>query len=182
MVNPALLNQLEIAIFLRNRALGKSLLPGLPEPEIRSILYAANAVGNVTGLVSLYAWHNGTSDASLPLSDNAFFPGTSYSFLPLQAAAEHYATLRAAAATLLDFTHDPTKIAEGTGRYFPVFWDRATGYLALDLTPAGNNRAVIIEFEAEEPYRQAYGTFEEFINDAIHVNTENNTLACFRSR
>ncbi len=182
-MNFALLNQLEIAIRARNPALADSLLPGLRESEIRSVLRGANAVGDVTGLVFLYAWRNGTSDAApLMPPDNAFFPGTSYCFLPLQTGVEHFVTLRTAAAELVEFTHDPTNIGEGAGRYFPVFWDGATGYLAADLRPSHNNGIVIIEFESEEPFRQAYETFDEFIADAIHVNKTNDTLACFRSR
>jgi hypothetical protein len=181
-VNPALLNQLEIAVRARNAALADSLLPGLPEPEIKSILRGAGVPGDTTVLVLLYSWHNGISETA-PLSppDRELFPGTACWFLPLQLAVEHFAAFRTAAAGLVEITHDPTRISASADRYFPLFWDGATGYLAVDLNETLHG-IVVAEFESEEPYRLAYKTFEEFIADAIHVNKTNDTLACFRPK
>jgi hypothetical protein len=65
-------------------------------------------------------------------------------------------------------------------RYFPAFWDGSTGWLAIDLKPSCNNRVVIIECETENPVREAYSSFEEFLKDAIRANEENDSLACFQ--
>jgi hypothetical protein len=44
------------------------------------------------------------------------------------------------------------------------------------------NGIVIIEFESEEPFRQAYETLEGFIADLLRGNEENDTMTCFHFR
>jgi hypothetical protein len=181
-VNASLLDQFEIAVRARNAALAESLLPGLPEAEIKSILHRANVPGDTTVLVLLYAWRDGISQkVRFSPSDQSLFPGTGFGFMPLQVAVKHFAALRTAATDLEQITRDPTQISAGAGRYFPLFWDGATGYLAVDLTESLHG-IVVIEFESQEPYRLGYKTFQEFIADGIHVNKTHDTLACFRSK
>lgn len=179
----SLLAKLERAIRARSSALADSLLPGLTEFEIRNTLTNVKAAGDISALLLLYMWHNGISSAAQALpSDSAFVPGTGYRFLSLQDAAEQYKALNTAAHDLIELTGDPTHLAQGTRWHFPVFWDGATGYLALDLRPSQGNRIVIIEVESEKPFQQAYETFEEFIADVLRANEENDTLACFHFR
>lgn len=85
-------------------------------------------------------------------------------------------------ASIVALTGDPTHLAQGTRWHFPVFWDGATGYLAIDLSPLRGNGIVVIEVESVEPFRHAYETFEEFIADALRAYEENDTLACFHFR
>jgi hypothetical protein len=182
-VDHSLLAKLESAIRARNPAVADSLLPGLPESEIRNILNSVKAAGELTALLLLYMWHNGISSPPLAsLSDSAFLPGTGYRFLSLQDAAEQFATLATVAHVLIELTGDPTHLAKDARWFFPVFWDGATGYLAVDLRPSRGNGIVIIEVESEKPFRQASETFEDFIAEMLRANEENDTLTCFHFR
>jgi hypothetical protein len=182
-VDHSLLAKLESAIRARSPALADLLLPGLPEFEIRSTLSNVKAEGDISALLLLYTWHNGISSPAGPSpADNAFLPRTDYRFLSLQDAAEQFAALSAVADGLIELTGDPTNIGHYARWHFPVFWDGATGYLALDIRPSQGNRIVIIEVESEKPFQQAYETFEEFIADVLRANEENDTLACFHFR
>ena len=176
----SLLAKLESAIRARSPALADSLLPGLPDFEIRNTLSNVNAAGDLTALLLLYMWHNGISSPARALpSDSAFLPRTAYRFLSLQDAAEQFAALSTVGHDLIELTGDPTHLAQDARWHFPVFWDGATGYLAVDLRPLRGNGIVIIEVESEDPFRQAYETFEKFIADVLRANEENDMLACF---
>ena len=66
-------------------------------------------------------------------------------------------------------------------RYFPMFWDYSTGYLAVDLK---NTRAAValLDPESAELATLAYSSFELFLDDAISANEENRPLTCFSIR
>ena len=66
------------------------------------------------------------------------------------------------------------------GQLFPLFRDGASGSMAVDLTPDKRNRVMVVEFESTEPIRQAYATFEKFINDATRANKMDDSLSCFQ--
>jgi hypothetical protein len=76
--------------------------------------------------------------------------------------------------------HHPA-YAKVVGRYFPLFWDGSNSWLGVDLDPANNSRFVLIHTEFEQMVFEGYGSFEEFLNDAIRANEENDTLTCFDS-
>jgi hypothetical protein len=69
------------------------------------------------------------------------------------------------------------------GRYFPFLWNGSTRYIAVDIDPAGHNRVVTIEIneEEQEPLREAYYSFEEFLKDAIRANENDEPLSCLRT-
>jgi hypothetical protein len=70
--------------------------------------------------------------------------------------------------------------AEFVGRYFPVFWDGSTSWLAVDLRPSERSRVVLIDPESGTTVREIYPSFEEFLRDAIQANRENDSLTCFQ--
>lgn len=181
-MNVTILTRLENAIRNRNPRTADALLPGVTEPEVKGVWDGADGDADLSALIALYGWHNGMSDAPSLGAGEGFFPGTGYRFLPLQAAAEHFHAMRAAAAELAEITQDPTGIAAGAGRYFPLFWDGATGYIAVDLSRTSNRGIVLIDFEAPEPYQQAYRTLHDFIVDAVRAVEMNKRLACQKCR
>jgi hypothetical protein len=73
------------------------------------------------------------------------------------------------------------KYTEVVGRYFPIFWDGSTGYLAVDLEPSNRNRVVLLDPESENLVKVAYDSFENFLKDVIRANEEEENLTCFQS-
>ena len=67
------------------------------------------------------------------------------------------------------------------GRYFPIFWNGSTDFVAVDLNDSGGNRVVLIEHETENLIRVIYPTFKAFLVDAIRSNETNEILACFQT-
>lgn len=63
-----------------------------------------------------------------------------------------------------------------TGSLFPLFTDGPTGTIAVEVTPTKRNKVVVVEFESTEPVRQAYGSFGEFLKDAIRANKDDDRL------
>ena len=65
------------------------------------------------------------------------------------------------------------------GRYFPIFWDGNTAYLALDLDPPNLSRVVLIDPESAKSVSPAYDSLERFLEDAISSNNKRERLKCF---
>ena len=123
-------------------------------------------------------------DDETPMGEASFFPEDIYQFMDLEAALEAWRTMNQAAATLRGMFQEPeahSLFSGFTGQLFPLFRDGASGSIAVDLTPSKRSRVVAVEFESPEPVRQAYGSFDEFIKDAIRVNKEGDSLSCFQS-
>ena len=102
--------------------------------------------------------------------------------MDLKEAIATFEEMNRAAATLRGiFLYQETDalFSGFTGQLFPLFRDGASGSIAVDLSPSKQNRVVVVEFESTEPVRQAYGSFDEFLNDAIRANREDSSLACF---
>ena len=178
-----LLRQLEQAITRRNPLLAERLKAGLPESDIRAALSKAKVVGAIEPVVQLYSWRNGMAlDEQTPMGETSFFPVDIYQFIDLESAVNQLKTMDDAAKQLrgmLEGTKAHSMFSGITGSLFPLFTDGATGTIAVDLTPAKRNRVVTVEFESTEPVHQAYGSFEEFLNDVIRANREDSSLACF---
>src|SRR5258708_6233174 len=171
-----LLQKLERALRQRNPILADRLRPGLPELRIRRMLHRAKVEGWAKPLLNLYAWKDGTEiDPGLTQEQASAFPGSVYMFMELETMIVHRDGFAEGAA------YQP-KMVQLVGRYFPLFWDGSTGYLALDLAPAGRGRVVLIEVEWEDPVREAYRSFDEFLKDAIRANLENDGLTCLQSK
>jgi hypothetical protein len=163
----ALLELLYQAIHRRNPVLADSLQPGLPKDNIREMLQAAEVKGYIEPIVDLFAWKNGPApDPSEMPEELSLFPGSIYDFEDLKTAIAHFVGCREA----LEFVGHP-KFDEIDGRYFPLFWDMFTGYLAVDLQSA-ENRVVLFELELPELVMEIYVSFEAFLKDAIRANEE----------
>ena len=171
-MNP-LINKLEIAVLRRSELLSEKLQIGLSEAKIKTILKRSQIAGVLQPLIDLYSWKNGTVlDRDLFSSRIGFFPGTVYQFTDLQFAIAHMKSFQEVAKY-------QKHLEAMVDCYFPAFWDGSTGWLGIDLKPSSNGRVVTIEFETENPVREAYRSFEEFLRDAIRSNEENNGLTCF---
>jgi len=173
-MNPLLFKALEQAIRDRNPVLAQRLRPGRSEAANRRSLERAGVTGCVEPVVALFSWKNGSNlDPSVPLDKASPFPKSGfYLFMPLSFILGHFQGFHEFAK------HNPS-MKEVAGRYFPLFWNRSTGWLAVDLKPSSNSRVVLIESQADEPVLQAYPSFDDFMADAIRANCENASLKCF---
>jgi hypothetical protein len=174
-MSKALLEQFERAVRKRNPALADSLQPGLPEADIREMLQTEGVRGHIEPIVSFFVWKNGTAlDPDVTLGEASPFPESIYCFGDLNTMIEHFVGFHEG------FAYHP-KFEETDGRYFPLFWDNSTGYLAVDLR-SPKHRVVLLEPESEELASSAYASFEEFLRDAIRANEEDDDLTCFQIR
>lgn len=174
-MNTSRFQEVESAVLARNPVLARKLQPGLAESRMQRNLKRAGVEGDVESLIQLYSWRNGTIlDRNLASSQTGFFPGDIYQFLDLEMALGHLGHIREAAK-------QHPKLAKEVGRYVPMFWNGATGWLAMDVKASRHNRIVIVECEDPQPYREAYGSFDGFIADAIRANVENDRLLCFQT-
>ena len=180
------IEEFERAAISRNPDLVRKLRPGISEARIKRGLSHAKATGELGPIIAFYTWRDGT-DLSLSIPVNAkreleaekakvaFFPGPPfYYYLGLEMAVGHFGHLEAAAK-------NHPKLKAGVGRYFPVFWNGSTDWLALDISPSNKNRVILMEHEANRPFKEAYSSFDEFVADAIRANTENKPLRCFQN-
>jgi hypothetical protein len=68
------------------------------------------------------------------------------------------------------------------GRFFPFILNPSIPmHLALDLDPASNSRVIAILEKDGQPLREAYSSFEEFLEDVIRANETNEHLACAKT-
>lgn len=170
-----LLDEFGEALRQRNPVLADRLRPGLPLSRIRKMLARAKVEGLLKPIECLYAWKNGTRlDPSI--KDLASpFPESVYMFMDLEMMLADFSGFKELAAYHPEY-------AVLVGRYFPVFWDGSTSWLAIDLSPAMGSRVVLIDPETGTAARDVYPSFEEFLKDAIRANRENDTLTCFYVR
>jgi len=169
-----LLQKLEAALRQRNPQLAERLQPGMPETRIRRLLERAEVRGVVEPIVSLFSWKNGVNNDCLALSmeQASPFPKSIYMFMELDMMTAHFGNFKDCLA------HHP-EYAKVAGRYFPLFWDGSNSWLTVDLDPSSHSRIVLLHTEFEQMVFEAYGSFEEFLNDAIRANEENDSLAGF---
>ena len=169
------LKRLETAVLARNPLLREQLQPGLSEARVRRILTRKKVMGDIECLIRLYTWKGGTWLNEHPSLEKGFLPGSAepYHFPELEMALGHFDFFKEAAL-------NHPRISEAVGRYFPAFWNGSDDSLAIDLKPGNRNRVILIEFNKERPFREAYSSFEEFLTDAIRASEDDVPLACFR--
>jgi hypothetical protein len=167
-----LLQALETVVLHRNPELTGSLRPGLSEAVIRRMLEFGNVRGGVEPIVDLFSWRNGSKSTALVTPEQpSLFPRGDYLFPQLDVMITQFRRFRQVATYRLRYD-------EVAGRYFPLLWNGAVSYLALDLDPSGNGRLAVIDDKAEKLVREAYPNFEAFVRDAIQAN-KTNDLAVF---
>ena len=178
-----LFQKLEAALLNRNPDLTEKLQDGLPVEKIKQDLEQAGIKGEIAPIIEFYSWRNGTTTDQSSMEEISFFPVDIYWFLDLKSAIEQFDTINKAAEQLKELTLDDSEetqamFSDFQGQYFPLFFNGVTGTIAIDLS-SKENRVVAIEFESTEPVRQAYASFEDFLNDAVKANEEECNLSCF---
>jgi hypothetical protein len=171
------IERLELSAIARNPILATKLRPGLSEARVRRVLSQGKVTGETSPIVALYIWKDGmdlTSDPAIPnfndwKASRSFFAGKPYFFICLEMAAAGFRSLKAIAENY-------PEISEAIGRYFPIFSDGATEQLAIDVKPSNQNRVMIVDHRSDQPIREAYHSFDQFIADAIRANTGNKPL------
>lgn len=174
-----LLTEFEEAAIAWNPLIAGALRPGLPKAKVRRALQRESVSGDTDVLISIYAWRDGVLSQSINFTGIAdcpgFFPGEAYIFLDLEMAIGHFRHCKSAAK-------NHPKLAEGSGRYFPLFWNGSVNWIGIDLAPGENNRVMLMQHRSDSPFREAYKSIDEFLADAIRANRQRDLLSCFRSR
>jgi hypothetical protein len=169
-----LIDNFDKALHRNNPVLASRLQPGLLDSQIRKILTKAGVKGDIDPIVRLFGWKNGTRiDPSLTQAQASPFPHSVYMFEDLEMMVAHFQGFREGAM------YHP-RMGSLVGRYFPIFWDGSTGWLAVNLESSKHGQVVLIETEWENPVREAYSSFEEFLEDAIRANEQGGKLVCLQ--
>lgn len=199
-----LIQKLEVAVLRRNPSLAESLQPGLPLEKISAELKRAGIRGGTEPIIELYSWRNG---ATLQGTSDSFKIGLELGFVPPRTVElsedikqvlllthgvkretdtekYHFVPLKRATIAMRSFPdyakHQP-RLAIVLERYFPFLWNGSNDWIALDIEPSSHNRVVAIRIQEEQPLREAYDSFEDFLKDAVHANETNEPLACLRT-
>lgn len=174
-MNAELIERFEKAIQGRSGGILSNLCRGISRDQILTRLREAAIQGKIDPLLRVFAWRNGVKAGYFaPLQGLSLFPESVYVLLDLDSAIEHFKILGESVKV-------HPKHLEIKGRYFPLFWDNSTSYLALDLRSA-SGAMVLLDPESEQLVNEFYESFEEFVEDAIHANELNEPLSCFESR
>ena len=164
--------RLERALTKRNPRLLGILNPGIKKSLIKNLLSRSTIAGETEPIYRMYSWRDGTGVARpYTLEYLSFFPCELFTLLNLRTAVLHMEMWTEAAQ------YNP-KLSQGVGRCFPLFYDGATDYLALDTMPGYNGRIINFEYESDEPFRVVYTSFDEFLEDAIQANEIGKPLKC----
>lgn len=182
-IKPGCVEDLARVVLSRNPSVSSKLHAGLSESRIKRVLDRAKVSGEIAPLIAFYRWRNGTD---LSLASNvesrqalegekakmSFFPCMYYYFPSLEMATAHFDTIKEVAKNY-------PNISDAVGRYFPLFWNGSTEWLAVDLKPSNRNRMMIVNHKSDPAIRIAYSSFDEFVADAVRANEENRPLRCF---
>ena len=169
-----LLERFEQALRQRNPILVDRLEPGLAESRVRRMLQRSKVEGAIEPIVQLFTWKNGSRiDPSMAAQHISPFPYSDYMLMDLEMMIVDFQGFREGA-----LYH--ARMNELVGRYFPIFWNGSACYLAVDLDAAKDNRVVSVDIDASQVVRSAYGSFDEFLKDAIRANETNDKLTCFK--
>jgi len=174
-----LFSELERAIRSRNPVAADGLQPGLPDLGIREALDRERVGGDHDALVEIFSWKNGSKLSDKPLSETSLFPRSVFQFLSLEAGMEHFRGFKVVADVTRETGPLYALLSAIAIRYFPLFWDSGHGYLVVDLQPGSSRGVMLVEFESDDPLRQAYSSMGAFLRDAIRANLQNEPLMCF---
>jgi hypothetical protein len=170
-----LLLRFERALKTRNPVLHDRLQRGLAEDRIRTMLEKAGVTGNVQPILEIYSWKNGSRlDPSVTQEQASPFPASVYLFMDFKYTLVSFQGFEECAAYHPRFNNI-------VGRYFPLFWDGSTDYMAVDLK-SETGRVVILITQSERAVFEAYASFDSFLEDAIRANEQNEELTCLSER
>ena len=174
-MNRQLLEQFEMALGRRNPILASRLRPGLSQDRVRQLLQRAKVEGNVQPIVDLFIWKNGSDlDPGLTIHEATPFPQSDYMFMDCEFMLFHFKKHET-------WSKYQPPFMEVAGRYFPLFWNGQVSWLAVDLDVSNQSRVVFIEKREEKLVREAYVSFDAFLEDAIQANENNDKLTCFQT-
>jgi len=169
--------QLDTAIGKRNPVLAEHLRHGLTKQEILKRLQ--NVCGSTELLVDLYSWHDGTESISnqnedvcnFSLMEMSLIPDEIFIFSELDIMLSHFYYFGEAAK------YD-SRLKIAAEKFFPFLWDGCRNCFALDTQ---SERVVFLDFESEEPFREAYPSFNEFLFDLLSANEKSETINFFET-
>ncbi|MFT3831348.1 MAG: hypothetical protein QM691_16755 [Opitutaceae bacterium] len=179
MSHKEIFSRLEIAIRKRDPRLACQLRPGL-SVKARA-RWLKKVPGDTSVLAELYAWHDGTEPLrwsegethKMSLLELSLIPGEIFPFTDLETSATHFAGW----ATIARYH---PRIVEAVGRYFPILWDGSGAWLTVDVQSGKHARVVHFEMQDDQPFREAYPTFDEFLLDVLKANETGEPLRVFR--
>lgn len=171
----ALLTELDSAIAKRDRRLAGQLRPGLKARGLNRWL--KYVTGDATPIIELFSWHDGTEALRWSEGDTHHV-----SLLELSLVPENlfiFVTLERAVATFRDYAevakYHPHAV-EAVGRYFPFLGDDSDAWFCIDLKPGQQGRVVYYELQNDQPFQEAYPTFEAFLIDLLRANESGEAL------
>jgi len=162
------MDQFEHAIRARNPVLAGKLQPGLAEAKIRKKLQRAGVEGDIEPIVELFAWKDGSHLDGSENESESPFPGSNYIFSDFDMMTAHFKQFK-------EFAAFHTRYAKVAGRFYPIFWNGSTLWVALDLF---QGRVVLINGDDENPVREVCESFESFIREAIKANENGKPMDC----
>ena len=164
----------ESALGRRNPLLAERLQPGLSEDRVRKLLKRADVQGDIQPVIDLFTWKNGCDlDSGLTKDQATLFPQLYYLFMGLEFLLDHFKMHKT-------WSKYQPAFVEVAGRYFPLFWNGAVNWIAVDLDASSHNRVVVLDKKADNLVHEAYVSFNAFLKDAIRANENNDRLACFK--
>jgi len=166
-----LLDALENAIRRHNPVLAGRLVPGLSPEKTQKILRQFKVAGNVRPIVELFSWKDGTNvDPSV--ERKSLFPQSPFMFVDLEMMASHFRELGV-------WAKYQQKYRAVAGKYFPLFWNGSTKWIALDLNPQATSQVVLIDGDNDPPVTTLYARFEDLVQSAIDANNNQTKLNAF---
>jgi hypothetical protein len=173
-MNDEILKRFEVAIECRNPLLIKSLRPGITAEKIKKKLDRAGITGAIEPIVWFYSWRSICREVFyLKLG---FFPRQFYMPVDLSMAIADMIGFK----EIADAHPENPRLAEAVGCYFPLFLGGRSEaiYIAVDISPGKQNRIMINDL-SDSTFREAYPSFNEFVEDIIRANNEDVGLRCF---
>lgn len=177
-----LLHKLLDALRKRNPLLVEQYLrPGLSPKGLERL--AQKTIGLSEPLKDLYSWRDGTKFVHLSPGETyksgmkkiEFIPDSSFHFVELKLAILSMNTWAEAAGRR-------PELAEGSNKYLPCFYNGATAYFMVDLSPQMGNRILYFESQSHSPFEVAYPSLDEFLIEILKSNETGEPLSFFRGR
>jgi cell wall assembly regulator SMI1 len=178
MSHAQLLAQLDTFIRQRDPRLAQQLRPGCPEKALTKWL--KKIPGETAPLRELYTWHDGTEALRWSEGDTHKFSLAELSLVPGELCI--FEDIQRSIVTFgswAEIAKYHPRIAEAVGRYFPILWDGSDTWLCVDLESGRNHRIVYFELQNDQPFKQAYASFDEFLHDVLRANENSESLRFF---
>ena len=195
-----LLHRLKTAVVRRNPSIAPAMTPPRTLDDVRAALKRVGINGNLKAVVELYSWHDGAfpkqdSEAEhlgiappvviqLPKSQIEFLEGLGVKVDPSKKVYNAFNFFRLEAAVhwlklFKKFAKSDPRYAAIAGRLVPIMSNNTGDHLAIDVTADSNNRVLLLSKDFE--VREAYSSFQAFVEDLICANEQNKLLTCVQS-